>query len=422
MNFPKRIIAAAALCCLAACTVVPSASPPPAAPAPQPRPVPVRPPVVAPSPPAASQPATAPSANAAGAGVVAGPSLADLGITTDGARAALVAFRASCPALLRRADLSGLVQPQEWSGACGMAATWPENNALGFFVAYFETARIGDGRAYATGYYEPEIAGSRTPGPGYAVPVYRRPPDLIDVELGQFSDALAGKKIRGRIAGQMLVPYYDRTQIESGDLAGKGLEIAWAADPIEFFFLQVQGSGRLRLSDGSVMRIGYDGQNGRDYVGIGALMRDRGMLLSGQASMQGVMEALRAQPDGGRALMNENASFVFFRELTGAGPIGSLNVAVTPRVTVAADPAYVPLGAPVVLRVDRAEANGLWIAQDTGGAIKGANRFDTFWGAGAEARSIAGGMSTRGQAFILLPLGVIARLNGGSDGGTQPQR
>jgi len=313
-----------------------------------------------------------------------------------------------------------LTTPQDWAGACQVAPTWPDNNALGFFSAYFETVVVGDGAAFATGYYEPEIAASRTLQSGYYVPIYRRPPDLIEVDLGQFSESLKGKRIRGRVDGMNFVPYYDRSQIDSGMLSGKGLEIAWAADPIEYFFLQIQGSGRLRLPDGRIIRIGYDGQNGRDYVGIGAMLRDRGVLQPGQASMDGIISYLRAQPDGGRAIMNENKSYVFFRELTG-GPVGALGVEVAPRATVAADPAFVPLGAPVVLSVDRPEASGIWVAQDTGGAIKGANRFDTFWGAGNDARVIAGGMSARGKAWLLLPIGTVGRLNGGSYGGTTPQ-
>jgi membrane-bound lytic murein transglycosylase A len=159
-----------------------------------------------------------------------------------------------------------------------------------------------------------------------------------------------------------------------------------------------------------VMRIGYAGQNGRDYVGIGALMRDRGLVGPGQLSMQGIMAWLRSNPEQGRAIMRENKSFVFFREITGPGPIGALGVPVTANVSVAADPAFVPLGAPIWLDLDRAEADGLWVAHDTGGAIKGANRVDTFWGAGDEARRIAGGMSGRGTAFILVPRGTLARL------------
>jgi membrane-bound lytic murein transglycosylase A len=157
------------------------------------------------------------------------------------------------------------------------------------------------------------------------------------------------------------------------------------------------------------MRIGYAGQNGRDYVAIGRLLRDRGILPPGGANMQAIKDWIRANPEQGRALMRENLSYIFFKELTGPGPLGALNVPVTPRATVATDPNYTPLGAPVFLRLDRREANGLWVAQDTGGAIKGPNRFDTFWGAGPEAVAIAGGMSASGEALILLPKGAAAR-------------
>ncbi|MET0376358.1 MAG: murein transglycosylase A [Rhizorhabdus sp.] len=354
---------------------------------------------------------------AAQAGVQPGPSYASFGINPDAARAALAAFRVSCNGLQRRTDNSGLTRAGDWSQACGQAAAWPDSDAGNFFAKQLAVVQVGDGKAYATGYYEPEIAGSRTPAPGYDVPVYKKPSDLVEGDLGDFYPDLKGKKIRGKVQGGKLIPYPDRGQIEDGALKNMKLEIGYAADPVEFFFLQVQGSGRLRLPDGSVMRIGYDGQNGREYVGIGRLMRDRGLLGPGQLSMQGVMAWLRANPAEGDAIMRENKSFVFFRELTGAGPIGAMNVPVTGRVTVAADPAFVPLGAPVLLQLDRSEANGLWVAQDTGGAIKGSNRFDTFWGAGDDARTIAGGMSGRGRAWLLIPRISAARL---AEPGGQP--
>jgi membrane-bound lytic murein transglycosylase A len=210
------------------------------------------------------------------------------------------------------------------------------------------------------------------------------------------------------------VLYHDRAAIEDGALDGKVPVIGWAADPVEFFFLQIQGSGRLRTPEGEVIRIGYAGQNGRDYTGIGGVMRERGLLGSGpgkySGSMQGIMAYIRENPRDGRALMRMNKSWVFFRELTGDGPLGALGVPVRRESSVAADPAFVPLGAPVWLEMDRAEAGGLWIAQDTGGAIKGANRFDTFWGAGDDARRIAGGMSARGRAWVLLPRQAAVRL------------
>lgn len=358
--------------------------------------------------PAAAVPAGA--TTAAASGVLAGPDFATLGVTDAQAAAALAAFRISCPSVQRRADASGLTQNADWTESCNAGKNWADSDAAAFFTRYFGTVQVGAGTAFVTGYYEPEIAGSRTKRPGYDVPIYRRPADLVDVDLGQFSDDLKGRKLRGRVDGSNFVRYYDRAAIESGALEGRGLEIAYAADAAEFFFLQVQGSGRLRLPDGGIMRIGYDTQNGRDYVGIGKLLLDRGELQRGQASMQGILDYLRADPVRGVAVMNENPSWVFFRELTGPGPLGALGVPVTGRASVAADPKYVPLGAPVFLSLDRAEPNGLWIAQDTGGAIKGANRFDSFWGAGDDARAIAGGMAARGSSLLLLPRASIARL------------
>jgi membrane-bound lytic murein transglycosylase A len=358
---------------------------------------------------------------AAAAGLLAGPDIATLPLDEQDARAALASFRTSCPGLMRRNDASGLTRGADWQPACTAAQS--AGNGREFFARQFEAVQIADGRAFATGYYEPEIAGARTRGGVYQTPIYARPRDLVDVDLGLFSNDLKGKRIRGRVDGQAFVPYFDRTQIEEGAIEGRAPILAWAADPVEFFFLQIQGSGRLRLPDGSIMRIGYDTQNGRDYTGIGALMKQRGLLAAGQTSMQGLMGYLRTHPEEGRAIMRENKSFVFFRELTGPGPLGAMGYPVVGGASVAADPKFIPLGAPVFLSMDRADANGIWIAQDTGGAIKGANRVDTFWGAGDEARAIAGGMSARGTAFLLLPKGTLARLrSGATSGGPAPQR
>jgi membrane-bound lytic murein transglycosylase A len=305
--------------------------------------------------------------------------------------------------LMRRTDASRLTTGTDWAGVCTEAAGLRPEQAAAFFRSRFDWIQVGDGKAFATGYYEPEIAGSRVPLPGY-VPIYRVPPDLIRCTHED------GKEGRGRIdeTGRCVL-YYTRAEIEDGALAGKGLELAWAADPIELFFLHIQGSGRVRFPDGSVMRIGYANQNGREYIAIGRLLRERGILPEGGASMQAIVAWMRANPEAGRALMRENPSYIFFRELTGPGPLGALNVPVTAQSTVAADPNFVPLGAPVFLIMDKPVANGLWIAQDTGGAIKGPNRFDTFWGAGPEATRIAGGMAANGQAFVLVPKGVAAR-------------
>lgn len=361
--------------------------------------------------------------SARASGVRAGPPFAMLGATEPEARAAIEAFRISCPSLIRRTDRSGLTRGVDWQPACAAAAAWDGRDGLGLLARYLEPAVIGDGGAFVTGYYEPEIAGSRVRRDDYQVPIYARPSDLVEVDLGLFAPDLKGRRIRGQARGGKLRLYPDRAEIVRDGLAERADVIAWAKDPIEFFFLQVQGSGLLRLPDGGIMRIGYDTQNGRDYTGIGKYMKDRGLFAPGQStSMQGIMARLRQEPDGGAAIMDANKSFVFFRELRGAGPLGALGLPVKGRTTVAADPAFVPLGAPVFLSLDRGDASGLWVAQDTGGAIKGANRFDTYWGSGAEARTVAGGMSGRGQAWLLLPIGTVARLNGGEAGGGAPAR
>jgi membrane-bound lytic murein transglycosylase A len=387
-----RALALASFALLAACATKPAPPPEVSAPAPSPTRQPPLPPVPPPAP---------VGRNAVETGIkVETPRV----LKADEAERTLAAFRTSCPVLLRRTDASGLTQPGDWLGLCTQAATLDPAFAPGFFYYGFDWVKVGDGRAFATGYYEPEIEGSRTPQPGYA-PLYRVPPDLVRCTK---ADGTAG---RGRIdATGACVLYFTRAEIEDGVLAGKGLELAWAKDPVDLFFLEIQGSGRIHFDDGTVMRVGYAGQNGREYVAIGRLLRDRGILPPGGANMQAIKDWIRANPDQGRALMRENLSYIFFKELTGPGPLGAMNVPVTPRATVATDPNYVPLGAPIYLhKADRPEIDGPWVAQDTGGAIKGPNRFDTFWGAGPEAVATAGGMSATGEALILVPKGAAAR-------------
>ncbi len=388
MSFAARACAITIGFALAGCVAQVRPPAPPPVVAPPPAPIPVPPPV-----------AVIDNARLAGVRLAA-----PVAVTAVQAERALGAFRISCPSLAKREDVSGLTLPSDWQPLCAEAALLAPSAAAAFFRDRFDWVVVGKGEAFATGYYEPELAGSRTPAPGYDVPIYKLPPDLIRCTRAD------GGEGRGRIdPSGACVYYYSRAEIEDGALAGRGLEIGWAADPVELFFLHIQGSGRVRLPDGGVMRIGYDGQNGREYVAIGRVLRERGVLAPGGATMKGIVAWIRANPDEGRALMRENLSYIFFKELTGAGPLGALGVAVTPRGTVATDPKFVPLGAPVFLTLERAEANGLWVAQDTGGAIKGANRFDTFWGAGAEAETIAGGMAANGRALILLPKDVAAR-------------
>ena len=383
-----RALALSLTLVLAACATRRPEPPAPPAPVPAPTPTPIPSPLPVPPPPA----------TALEAGVVpAAPAT----LNAAEAQRTLQAFRLSCPVLIRRQDQSGLTRPSDWQPLCTEAQSITD--AAGFFRDRFDWVRVGNGEAFATGYYEPEIRGSRTRQPGFEVPIYRKPDDLARCYGPQGTG-------RGRVDHEgYCVLYYTRAEIEDGALQGRNLEIGWAADPIELFFLQIQGSGRLLLPDGQVMRIGYADQNGREYVAIGRLLRERGILPPGGASMDAIIAWMRAQPDGGRSLMRENLSYIFFKELTGPGPLGALNVPVTTRASVAADPKFVPLGAPVFLTLDRNEASGLWVAQDTGGAIKGANRFDTFWGAGENARITAGGMAAKGQALLLLPKGVAAR-------------
>jgi membrane-bound lytic murein transglycosylase A len=352
----------------------------------QPAPTPVTPP---------------PPANALQAGIaVSAPAT----IYETNAASALAAFQASCKSVTRRTDKSGLTNPADWAGVCAQAAYVQPGGAAAFFQNAFDWVRVGDGKAFATGYFEPEIAASPVQTPGYTVPIYVKPQDLTRCTLP------TGQTGRGRIDenGQCVL-YFSRAEIENGALAGKGLELAWAADPVDLFFLQIQGSGRLRYPDGTIVRVGYAEQNGRDYVAVGRLLKERGILPPGGTNMQSIVAWMHANPDQARTLMQEDLSYVFFKVLTGPGPLGALGVPVTPRETVAADPNFIPLGAPVFLALDRPETWGLWVAQDTGGAIKGSNRVDTFWGAGDYARQIAGGMSAKGQALVLVPKGTAVR-------------
>jgi membrane-bound lytic murein transglycosylase A len=388
VRFVRRAVALATLALLAACAKTVQVQPPPPPPAP---PAVVPPPQPTPPP---------PNARLAGIALTQPPAVLD----ETSAQRALGAFQLSCPVLQRRTDASQLAYGPDWAQVCADAAQVQPGGASQFFRDRFDWVRVGNGKAFATGYYEPVIQGSRVPLPGYA-PIYAVPPDLVRCTR---PDGTVG---RGRIdpTGACL-PYFSRAEIEDGALANRGLEIAWAADPVELFFVEIQGSGRVMFPDGTSMRIGYADQNGLPYTAVGKLLRDRGILPPGGANMQSIKDWIRANPDEGHELMRENASYIFFKQLTGAGPLGALNVPLTPRGTVAADPNFVPLGAPIFLVMDRPEPNGLWVAQDVGGAIKGANRFDTFWGGGPDAVALAGGMSANGQALILLPRGVAARL------------
>lgn len=267
-----------------------------------------------------------------------------------------------------------------------------------------------DGRMLVTGYYEPVIAGSLVRRPGYPVPIYGTPPDLIQLRLRDFSDTLPDERLAGRLEGRRLVPYPDRREIRrGGHLAGR--EIAWARDVVDLFFLEIQGSGTLRLPDGREVRIGYAAANGRPYRSIGRLLIDEGRLEREEVSLQSIRAFLARHPEEVERVLDHNGSQVFFRRLDGP-PLGSLGVPVTAGRTVATDPRLFPPGALAFLVTERPAAEGgeekaplarFVLNQDAGGAVRGPGRVDLFWGKGAAAGEVAGRMKEPGRLFFLAP-------------------
>lgn len=280
----------------------------------------------------------------------------------------------------------------------------------------FAAANGAENEGLITGYFEAELEAARQPDATYKHPLYRRPADHIVVNLASFDGELGGQTLVGRLDGQRLIPYFERSELEGGGLAGKGLELFWAKDAVDVFLLQVQGSGRVLLPDGTVERVGFDGHNGRAYKSIGRALIDRGDLKQGQASWDGIRGWIDANPEKAADLFAINPRFVFFRILTGGdGPIGAQGVALTPRRSLAVDRRFIPLGLPIWLEtnwpsdLDR-KLNRLMVAQDTGGAIRGPVRGDFFWGYGAPALAEAGKMKSKGRYFLLLPNPVAERL------------
>jgi membrane-bound lytic murein transglycosylase A len=308
----------------------------------------------------------------------------------------------------------------------------PDSTARRFFQTQFRPYQVvggGDPEGLFTGYFEPQLQGARQQSARFSEPLHRRPPELVRVDLSAFSGDLS-ETIYGTVKGQQLVPYATRKEIDNGALAGRGLALAWVDDPIDKFFLQIQGSGRVLLPDSTVLRVGYDGENGHPYRAIGRDLIAMGEVPREEMSMQAIRAWMEAHPDRRDALMYRNPSYIFFRSLgtldPGLGPLGAQGVALTPEYSLAVDPRYIPYGAPLWLQTRRPafpdtaqqdtptqdtpmqEVPGvpmrrLMIAQDTGGAIRGAVRGDVFWGAGDRARSIAGRMQHAGRYAVLLP-------------------
>lgn len=265
-----------------------------------------------------------------------------------------------------------------------------------------------------TGYFEPELTGSRRRRGAEQVPLLQRPPDLIAADLGDFAPDLAGRRLAGRVQGDRLVPYASRAEIEDGALDRRRLELLWLDDRIDAFFLHVQGSGRVRLAEGGIARVGFAAQNGHPYVPIGRVLVERGAMTLEQVSMQSIRDWLRAHPAEAREVMRQNPSYVFFRELRGLepdeGPPGAFGAPLTPGRSIAVDHAHVPLGIPIWLDTrdptTQQPLRRLVLAQDVGGAVRGPVRGDLFWGWGAEAEQAAGRMRERGLWWLLLPVAV----------------
>lgn len=348
---------------------------------------------------------------------------------------ALAAFQKSCarlkpqPATRMMGGAADIIGGKigDWLAACEHAATMQTGSGIKSDIAarrFFETwftpylvsdANTNDGvNGLFTGYFEPELNGALQPGGPYQTPLYARPNDLISVSLGQFDESLTGNTVWGRIKDGRLVPYANRAEIEQGRAGVKLKPLVWVDDPVEAFFLHVQGSGRVRLNKTEVMRLGFAGKNGKPYKSIGRLLIDRGEISADRLTMDSIARWVRDHPRRGRELLVENPSFIFFRNLTGDGPIGSQGAALTPGRSLAVDRRYLSMGLPLWLETQHPlDANRpfhrLMVAQDTGGAIKGVVRGDIFFGAGSDARKQAGNMKRNGRYFVLLPVSQVAR-------------
>ena len=306
---------------------------------------------------------------------------------------------------------------QAMDEACAAARALPAGDEAaarafyeGAFAAYAVVAPDGTRDGLVTGYYEPVLEGSRSPSARFAQPVHGVPDDLVVVDLAAQYPELRGMRLRGRLDGRRLQPYYSRGEILTRNGAIGAPVIAWVEDPVELFFLQVQGSGQIQLATGERIRVGFAEQNGHPYRSLGRHLVERGELALEQASMQGIKAWAAANPERLQEALGHNASYVFFRELPAQdGPVGALGVPLEAGYSIAVDPKFVPLGAPVFLAttypLSPQPLERLAMAQDTGGAIRGALRADFFWGSGAQAGELAGRMRQPGRMWVLWPRG-----------------
>lgn len=301
-----------------------------------------------------------------------------------------------------------------WSGVCAEAMTLDKTDHVGarlFFETHFQPYEvIGDGQrseGLITGYYLPLLQGSRTPSKRFAYPIYKKPADLVLIDMPAFGRG--SKPVRGRLTPEgEVVPYYSREAIDSPLKPLAGNEIFWVEDPIALFFMHIQGSGYVQLQDSQVVQVGYAGQNGHPYYPIGRYLVESGAIGLDEVSLQSIRAWLQKNPDQMWSVMNKNASYVFFQEgnLT-QGAFGSQGVVLSAKRSIAVDPGFIPLGTPVFVNADHPLESGtlsrLTVAQDTGGAIRGPVRADFFWGQGPVAEESAGRMKSTGRLWVLLP-------------------
>ena len=307
----------------------------------------------------------------------------------------------------------------QWQEVCELAqSSGPLNDAgaRAFFETHFEVRPVyaegGETEGLITGYYEPLLKGSWDRSEEYPYPLYGVPGDLLVVDLGSIYPQLQGMRLRGKLDGNRVVPYYNRAQLDDDPQLLQGAEILWVDSLVDVFFLHVQGSGLVQVNDGSIRSVGYAEQNGHPYQSIGRVLVEMGELELEEVTLFTIKDWLQSNPDRLNEVLAKNPSYIFFelRDAEADGPVGSLNVILTPQRSIAVDRDVIPLGAPVWLQTtlpDEQESplNQLMLAQDTGGAIKGHVRADVFWGRGDEAERLAGLMKQQGRLFVLLPRG-----------------
>ena len=304
----------------------------------------------------------------------------------------------------------------DWERICLHAAELPspdDDTARQFFQTHFTPHRVyGKTRrqeALFTGYYEPLLRGSLEPSARYRYPLYARPDDLLTIDLRGLYPQLEGKRIRGRVVGRRVVPYYSRQDLDDDTSLLSGNELLWVDDETALFFLHVQGSGRVRMTDGDILKVAYADQNGHPYVAIGKTLVDLGELSLDEVNLFSIRDWLRSYPERARSILHSNPSYVFFtaHQSDGSGPIGAFQVPLSVGRSIAVDPAVIPLGTPVWIDTrypgDERRLQRLLLAQDTGGAIRGPLRADIFWGHGDDAEQLAGNMKQSGEIIVLLP-------------------